>query len=508
MAIRPNWTTLGLSALGGVFYFLGFAGFGLWPFALVALVPLLAALERVRDDGWKQTALVGFVYGFVTYTGGYHWLVTFLKTFSGYGWVMSALFGTIFFAYMALQFVVFGLLYRGARRRGWSVALTVVPVLLVVEWLFPLLFPTYLANGFHEKLVFIQVVDLGGPMLVSAVVAVVNIAVFETFRWRTRRREHPTRLWAVLGTCLLAVFGYGSWRMNAIDDLAEQAPALTIGMVQVNMGIFAKRKEAIEGHRRHVEQSRELEKAHELDLLVWPESAYVRYLPRDLPFDAQHVRVDLESPILFGGLSAQKGDTRRLVYNTAFLMDVEGAVIDTYDKIHLLAFGEYLPFGKMFPVLYELSPNSGRFERGAHVEALNFGPWRIATPICYEDVLPGFMRKMMNASAPHLIVNLTNDAWFGNTQEPWIHLAIARLRAIEHRRYFVRSTNSGVSAVIDPVGRMVAQTAVGERTNVVATVRMLDQPTFYSLVGDWPAWIGACAIAWMLMRQRRSLIDE
>ncbi len=502
MAPNQDWRALSLSALGGVGYFLGFAGFGVWPLALVALVPLMLALERVYQGDWTRSAVVGFVFGFVTYAGGYHWLVIFLRTFSGYGWILSALFGAVFFIAMALQFVVFALLYHRARQRGWSGAAVTVPALLCIEWLFPLLFPTYLANAFHDRLLMIQVLDLGGPMLLSAILALVNVAVFETWRWRQGAHARPTATWILVTASVAATMAYGAARLDAVTAYFDEAPTLEVGIVQVNMGVFEKRQDAIEGHRRHVEQSRELERDHDLDLLVWPESAYVRYLPRGLPFDATRVRIDLTSPILFGGLAVEEGADRRRIYNTTFLMDRDGVVRDTYDKIHLLAFGEYLPFGETFPILYELSPNSGRFERGAHTEAVNLGAWRIATPICYEDVLPGFMRTMINASAPHLIVNLTNDAWFDDTQEPWIHLALAKFRAVEHRRYLVRATNSGVSAVVDPVGRVVTHTGLLERANLVATVRLSDQPTFYGLVGDWPAWFAAAAMGIMLVRRR------
>jgi apolipoprotein N-acyltransferase len=282
----------------------------------------------------------------------------------------------------------------------------------------------------------------------------------------------------------------------------EAAPVLRLGIVQVNMGIFEKRTEAVEGHRRHLEQSRQLEDAGELDLIVWPESAFVSGLPRRLPTDASHVRQDLETPILFGGVSTGLVDGKRKIYNTVFLTDEEGIVRSTYDKTYLLMFGEYLPFGDAFPILYELSPNSGRFTAGTHVRPVTLGDWRISTPVCYEDVLARFTRKMVREAKPHVLINLTNDAWFGDTQEPGIHLVLSQFRAIEHRRYMVRATNSGISAVVDPLGRIVAQTGVLTRENLRYDVHMLDGDTVYTRLGDWPGLLGLAAIAWMLIRRR------
>jgi apolipoprotein N-acyltransferase len=109
---------------------------------------------------------------------------------------------------------------------------------------------------------------------------------------------------------------------------------------------------------------------------------------------------------------------------------------------------------------------------------------------------------MVREAKPHVMINLTNDAWFGDTQEPWIHLLLSKYRAIEHRRYLIRSTNSGVSAVIDPLGRVVTNSGLLTRENLRADVRMLDEDTVYTMLGDWPGWLSLLAVAWMLIRRR------
>ena len=227
---------------------------------------------------------------------------------------------------------------------------------------------------------------------------------------------------------------YGAVRIRQVEAKMAAAPVLRLGIVQVNMGVFEKRTEALEGHRRHLEQSRQLEDAGELDLIVWPESAYIDGLPRKVPLEVGRVRQDIETPLLFGGVSTEYVDGKHKIYNTVFLADDQGIVRSTYDKTYLLMFGEYLPFGDVFPILYELSPNSGRFTAGSHVRPMTLGEWRISTPVCYEDVLARFTRKMMREAKPHVLINLTNDSWFGDTQEPWIHLVLSQYRAIEHRR--------------------------------------------------------------------------
>jgi len=491
--------------LGGLIYYLGWAGVGVWPLACVSLVPVWIALELSLERSWQGSLGVGWVYGTVMIAAGYHWLVPFFEVFSGYGLVPSLLFWLAFAAFIGLQYGVYGLAYFALRRRGWSVAASAVPAFVVLEWLYPKLFPVFLANSFHPIPIVLQIADLGGPLLVTFVAVLFNLAIFETWRFLRSHRNAPRAVWALSAASLVLTLAYGAVRIGQVEAAMAEAPELRLGIVQVNMGIFAKRSEAEEGQRRHVEQSLELEEQHgELDLIVWPESAYILTLPRRLPFSGDEIRKEVKSPILFGGLSADYVEGRRRDYNTAFMMNAEGDVESSYDKTFLLMFGEYLPFGETFPVLYDLSPNSGRFISGSHVRPLRLGPWRIATPICYEDVLPGFTRKMVREGDPHVLINITNDSWFGDTQEPWIHLVLAQLRAIEHRRYMVRATNSGISGVIDPVGRIVARTGVLTRENLRYDVQMLEGQTVYARLGDWPGWVGLVALVAMLLIRRGS----
>jgi apolipoprotein N-acyltransferase len=499
---RPRHQLFALAALAGVLHFLGWAGFGIWPMALVCLVPLWAALELGTGRSWKTTLATGWIYGAVSYVGGYHWLVEFLEVFSGYGIVASILIFIAFCIYLGFDYALYAIAYRALRRRGWTTAAVAIPVLLLMEWAYPALFPTYLANSIHMLLVPTQIADIGGPLLITALIGLVNLSIYEVGRALIGHRTAPKLILAITAIALLSSIAYGLVRIRQIEDRMAEAPVLRVGVVQVNMGIFEKRSEAVEGHRRHLEQSRELERAGELDLIVWPESAYVSSLPRKVPWNGDRVRRDLKTPLLFGGVSTETIDGKRRIYNSVFAMDEAGMVRATYDKTYLLMFGEYLPFGEAFPMLYELSPNSGHFTAGSHVRPVTLGEWRISTPVCYEDMLARFTRKMVLEAKPHVLVNLTNDAWFGDTQEPMIHLVLSKFRSIEHRRYLVRSTNSGVSAVIDPLGRVIAQSGQLTRENLRVDIHMMDQDTVYTALGDWPGWLSLFAFGWMLIARR------
>ena len=169
--------------------------------------------------------------------------------------------------------------------------------------------------------------------------------------------------------------------------------------------------------------------------------------------------------------------------------DLDGTIRDGYAKNLLIPLAEYVPLASLIPAVEGWFPHVQEFGAATDTPALHLGAWRIATPICYEAVRPEFVRRMARASRPHLLVTLANDAWFGHSQEPWLHLALARLRAVEHRRFLVRSTNSGVSAFIDPVGRVISHTGTFEPAAQRAELGWLKSWTPYQLWGDAPWWL-------------------
>jgi apolipoprotein N-acyltransferase len=228
--------------------------------------------------------------------------------------------------------------------------------------------------------------------------------------------------------------------------------------------------------------------------------------------DARNVRrrvlPGISTPVLFGGIrhGERVGDHER-EHNTAFLADENGDVVGTYDKTYLLAFGEYLPFGDTFPVLYDISPMSGRFSAGDDVTPLELEAggetYRLSILICYEDIVSRFVRRAVDEGDPHLLVNMTVDSWFGETQEPDVHLGLARFRAIEHRRWLVRATNSGVTAFVDPTGAVVSRTGLFTAETLAGDVAMMSGTRSpFLLLGHWPAYLALAAIAWMAQKKR------
>jgi len=489
-----------LSALAGVLAWLGFAGIGAWPLALLAFVPFFAAVERDAHASGRRVLLLGLVFGSVAWAGACNWLVGTLRTFSGLPVVACLAIAVLFWIYHGGLFALFGWLWWRARRRGASAALAAAAAFAASELVYPRLFRSYYAASLHSVPIALQIAELGGPLLISALVAAVNAALYEFGAcWR-----NPTarRALAAVAVCVVASLAYGAVRISQVEARVREAPHLRIGIVQPNMGALEKWRNPREGQRRLVEATRHLEESVHPDLIVWPENAYAAGLPVRATRVPELVTGGAHTPILFGSVAHVRIAGERRGLNRVLLVDEHGEVTGTYDKVNLLAFGEYLPLSEWLPWLRSLAPNSGRVHRGRRVDPLPLRGWRISALVCYEDILPGFVRRVVREGSPHLLVNLTNDAWFGDTQEPWIHLALSKLRAVEQRRYLVRATNTGVSAVIDPLGRVVAQSDAFTQQSLDAEVAMLEGRTLYQALGDWPGWLAALAILWLAFLRR------
>jgi apolipoprotein N-acyltransferase len=230
-------------------------------------------------------------------------------------------------------------------------------------------------------------------------------------------------------------------------------------------------------------------------LVLWSETSIMRALP--VAHASELVRRsfarDLGVPLLFGAVLYRPVDDAReaVFYNSALITDDGGKLVGRYDKQELVPFSEHMPLGEELPVLYEISPNSSKFVPGISDHTLPLGDHRLAAMICNDDVVPALANRLLRDSRTDLLVNLTNDAWFGDTTEPWIHLALSKFRAVEHRRFLVRSTNSGVSAFVDPVGRVVAHTDTFREQTLMHEVAWLRGRTGYEIWGDAPYWVGA-----------------
>ncbi len=225
--------------------------------------------------------------------------------------------------------------------------------------------------------------------------------------------------------------------------------------------------------------------------------------------DRSSPRRGFKVPLLYGAMThASELPTHHAgckdCFNSAILQGPNGEIEAVYDKAFLLMFGEYIPFGEEFPKLYELSPETSRFQSGTRTAPIELKvdtdrTARIGMLICYEDLVPRYAKRVA-AHDPNVFINVTNDAWFGQSAEPEHHLNLALIRAVEYRRWLLRSTNTGISVFIDAVGRRVAETKLTGEETLMRDVPLMEGRTLYAMLGDWPLAALALGLAWLWAR--------
>jgi len=481
----------------------GFAGLGLWLVPWVAFVPLLAAID---GTGPRHAAALGFVCGLPANVLGYHWLVGAIHRFGGFPLVVSWLLLIALCTYQALVFVLLAAGTARLQRAGVPMMMSAPLLMVAIETGFPFLFPYSFGATQYPVPVVLQVAELFGPAILTAVVLLFNVSAYGAIRRVVRRHKLVSWEVATGPIALILVVAYGVVRIAMIDLALADAVPVDVGVVQANLEMHQKWRDPVAGWRRHVVFSRQLERDG-AQLIIWPEAAYtVRAIGEGEQNLQGEVSLGLHTPLLFGAVTHCREDEQRLLHNSAILLDAAGEVVGRYHKMKLFPFSEYLPGARWFPQLYNLVPQQESLRPGSRLDTLPFRHrgerYRIAALICYEDILPGFVRRLARASAPHLLVNLTNDAWFGDTAQPRIHLGLAVLRAVEQRRYLVRATNNGLSACVDPCGRVVASIGAFEQGTFVCQARLLEGRTLFLRWGNALGYLVVALVLVLLWRCR------
>ena len=458
------YAALGLATLSGCLWFLAVTPFDLSALAWVAAVPMLFAVDRAPT--FKQALFLGWWAGVVETGGGFYWLIDVMQRFAEFPWPAAALVFLLFCAARALIFLLFTALACGIRRRLRLPMTLLAPIVMVSsELLVPQLFPCgqWISQAWNPHV--IQIAELTGPLGVTALLMLINGAIYDLLV-DGRAARYPAMAAAAL---LAAALIFGTVRMRQVDDMVAQAPRLKIGLVQPNFAYTVddefSRDEALRELTALQAESRRLQKAG-AQLLVWSEGAYPVTLPRSFSADFPPeylgmIRRGFDVPVVIG--ADMYDPAREDAFNSAILLDGAGRAVSRYDKVRLLAFGEYIPGIETFPWLRKfLPPGTGRFTAGKGPGLLTLqGPgeriWKLGPVICYEDILQGFLRGL-GQLRPNLLVNLTSDSWFGAETEPWEHLALSVFASVELRVSMVRAVNSGVSAFIDPNGRLLQKT--------------------------------------------------
>jgi apolipoprotein N-acyltransferase len=473
-----------------------------WLFAWVWLAPALCcALARsprgAMADGW----LAGTVFFIVLL----RWLDYTFRSYSDIPWPLGWLPIALLSAYCGLYTAGVVAAVAWLRPRigaGWALAMT--PVLWVAgEWI-----RGHLMGGFpwgligysqHGELLVIQIAELAGVYGVSFLVVAVNAALAALVGLGWRRARAGALAAAAL---LVASLGFGA-RVGGDEDGA--GPSLPIAVIQPSIEQELKwdpahNEEVLAIHERLTREAG----ARRPALIVWPETAAAIFLRADRALLARLIALSqsLETPLLIGSID-REGGPRGKFLNSAFLLTGQG-IRAKYDKIHLVPFGEYVPLGWLIGFVRSWAEFISDFDAGKTATVFSVSGTPFGTVICYEVIFPELFREFV-AGGARFMVNITNDAWFGRTSGPWQHLATLPLRAVEHRVAIARAANTGVSAFVDPSGRVSAFLPLFQRGFLERRVRLRTRTTLYTRLGDWLPYgclgLGAGVLGFGLFRR-------
>ncbi|MBU4343444.1 MAG: apolipoprotein N-acyltransferase [Candidatus Omnitrophica bacterium] len=470
-----------LSVFSTILLILAFPNFNLSYLAFVGFVPLFFVIRSKKP---KQAFWISYLCGFLFYLGTLYWLYH------------VTIFGLIIVClYLALYFGIFGFLFNriafGLQPSAFSFFL--IPLIWIgFEYLQSNLFTgfgwTLLGYSQYKNLALIQIADFSGVYGVSFVIMMVNIGVYRFFKRSLKEI-------VIAGLVLAAAIGYGKipvpkseiWYGARGEDKGEQGKKIRVSVVQGNIPQEMKWDPAFKDEilERYANLTR-LAAFDDPDLIIWPETSFPGFF--GINKDTQEVlglARKIDTPLLIGANTSEGLDS----FNSAVLISERGKVVDRYDKIHLVPYGEYVPFSDKIPFLHRLvlgelgeftagkeykafsletspvtagghpSPNHSRSLSRARPRGSGTGQAafsqniKFATLICFEDIFPKLARRFVQNGAEFLIV-ITNDAWYGRSGAPYQHAASSVFRAIENRIPIVRCANTGYSCFIDSRGRI------------------------------------------------------
>lgn len=482
-----------LSLLSGLFLWLSFpAGGGVTPVLAVALIPLFQAIAQVDV---KKSVFCGLITGSLHYCALMYWIVIVVGKYGGLPWFISLQALVLLTLYMSAYLVVFSLVARSfLLSLPGVVSLLLIPALWVgLDW-FRGVFLTGLpwmdlGYALYKMPRLIQIADVVGHHGLSFIIVFTNVFIFLFLKSQKGIKYYALLVLPAL--CLYGGVGYYSFerfqeiqRIVALNDLTT----VRIGVVQGNMDqsekwSLSKQQETVD---KYVTLSQSLVKGDKPFLVVWPETALPFYPPSNEQMQPLRQMVSSSSMNLLTGApwyeiidrAAQKVN----FYNSALLLTAAGDIEDTYFKNHLVPFGEYVPFKELVPFLSPLVEAVGDFSPGEIEKPIQWEQAQIGVLICFESVFPELSRKWVKAGA-NVLVNLTNDAWYGMSSAPHQSLGMAVLRAVETRRSLVRSANTGFSAFVSPSGEVVKQSPLFKSWAEIDDVPLLNNITFWVQYG-------------------------
>jgi apolipoprotein N-acyltransferase len=524
--LKLNWL---LAAESGVLLILPFPVAGPMPhwraaLAWIALVPLLIALLHPKNGfGWLRlgrNTLLGYFCGIIWYGGTCYWIESTMRLYGNLSPVMATIVLVLFCLFLGLYFALFAILVsltrRALRSTWWTLALT--PFLWTAMELACARITSFPWNqlGYSQidNLLLTRIAPWTGTYGISFVIVAVNCAIagfFLLHGWRAR--IIPATIGLALIGCLQKGF--------TMPIAAQPAPA-TAMLLQPNLNVAGGNNWTGSIFDLHMQNFAALSEnscnsyfsglpihgtpeihplcnpqkpaKQPIDLIIWPESPG--------PFEDSDPRLrhwvsalaeDTHAPMIVGDVAVvhSPGIIGNSLYNSASFVAADGTFVGRYDKMHLVPFGEYVPFPDLLSFAGSLTTEVGQMTHGQRRVVFAADGHRYGTFICYESIFADEVRQFVQLGAD-VLVNISDDGWYGDTSAPWQHLNMTRMRAIENDRWLLVDTNSGITSVIDPYGRVVQSLPRHAQSSLFARFNYISRETFYTRHGDLFAWL--CAI--------------
>ncbi len=479
---------------------------------LWTLILFLATGNSARSSGARW-----FAAGMSVRTVAFHWIPSVVAENFDVAFPVAVLFFFVMIAFESITWILIGIVcFQVFRRR--TLCIWIVPSLVIVlDYFWPRVFPWTMAHMLIGSEVLTQVVDIGGVLGLTWLMTGVSCAIVHTLDWRYPKRvlfaahadagNTPASSSFTLTVLVLSAIAviYGFWSDSHWRSIAGEGKDLRVAAVQVNSSF-------VRAEERLCELS--LKISPPPDLVIWPESSLGVYSDRldnlanedrvyelsrephcSLPGYAIPGTMLLACGVTFADDAAKDGPYR----NTSLLIDHHHEIIGRYTKRSLLPFGEYVPGQSVIPALRDLANIDTIREAGNHSHPMiaNDG-LKIGGMICYDDINPRNARETVSEGAQLLTVQV-NAADYDNPVALRQHCLLARLRAIENRRYFVRCASTGITCIISPWGEVIAACEPQIEGVVLGTVKPINQRSVYTRFGDWPVFVGVLIVAWCVL---------
>ena len=483
--------------ISGIALIFCFPSFDYGYLSFIVLVPFLIHIHKQEN---RRAFMSGFLLGLPYFFGTGYWVAHSINKYGGMNLTLSYLMVLLLAIYLSLYTGMFAAMFASKIRSTSMPAVIVAPLFWVMmEYMRSILFTgmPYSLIGYtqYEFIRFIQISDITGVYGVSFLVVAVNGAIADFFIMKKRRAEKPLfhlspTFWGIVALCLILVttMTYGTYKLKQTRPGHEIKAAI----VQPNIEQDMKWDVSYQGQVMRLLMDMSLRaSAKQPDIIIWPETAIPFYYGMD-PVNTRILTsfVDtLSIPLVTGGITvkeSKKGEEkgkRPALANSSIVFDKNGKNVFTYDKTHLVPFGEYVPLKNILGFIDKIVVGIGDYKEGDSFDKYKWEKGSFSSAICYEIAFPSLIRKFYKRGGDFL-VTITNDAWFGKTTGPYHHFAMTVFRAIENRKPVLRAANTGVSAIIDSSGRTVAKTQIFEKNLIIENIRTDSTISIYSKYGD------------------------